>query len=114
MEDCLFCKIAAGEIPSDKVFEDDQLIAFKDINPSAPVHILLIPREHIVSLNEVDASHLELLGHMQIVAAQVAKKMEIDKAGYRLVNNNGYQGGQEIPHLHYHLLGGRTMNWPPG
>ncbi|HNX29214.1 MAG TPA: histidine triad nucleotide-binding protein [Syntrophomonadaceae bacterium] len=114
MKECLFCKIAAGEISASKVYEDDKIVAFEDIEPAAPVHILLIPRTHIVSLNEADTNNLELLGHIQLVAAQLAKKMKIDKAGFRLVNNNGDEGGQEIPHLHYHLLGGRTMKWPPG
>ena len=114
MEECLFCKIAAGEISASKVYEDEQLIAFKDINPAAPVHILLIPRVHIVSLNEVEAKDTELLGRIQLAAAQVAEKMGIDKTGYRLVNNNGLEGGQEVSHLHYHLIGGRTMEWPPG
>ncbi len=114
MEECLFCKIAAGEISTSKVYEDDQVIAFADIKPAAPVHILLIPRVHIVSLNEIKEHDLELLGHIQFVASQVARKMGIDKTGYRLVNNNGIEGGQEVLHLHYHLLGGRTMEWPPG
>ncbi|NLF44515.1 MAG: histidine triad nucleotide-binding protein [Syntrophomonadaceae bacterium] len=114
MEECLFCKIAAGEIPTSKVYEDDRVIAFEDIKPAAPVHILLIPRIHIVSLNEIKDHDLELLGHIQFAASQVARKMGIDKTGYRLVNNNGIEGGQEVLHLHYHLLGGRTMEWPPG
>ena len=114
MEDCLFCKIATGGIPAQIVYEDDQLIAFKDINPVAPVHILLMPRKHINSLNEISPGDLELLGQIQLAAARIAADLKIDKPGYRVVNNNGYEGGQEVMHLHYHLLGGREMIWPPG
>lgn len=114
MKECLFCKIAAGEIPARIVFEDDKLIAVEDIEPAAPVHILIIPRSHIGSLNDTNINNLELLGHIQLIAAQLAKSLEINKSGFRLVNNNGDAGGQAVPHLHYHLLGGRQMNWPPG
>ncbi len=114
MKECLFCKIAAGEIPARIVFEDDKLIAVEDIEPAAPVHILIIPRSHIGSLNDTNINNLELLGHIQLIAAQLAKSLEINKSGFRLVNNNGDAGGQAVLHLHYHLLGGRQMNWPPG
>lgn len=114
MKDCLFCKIARGDIPAQLVYEDDRLIAFKDINPVAPVHILLTPRRHITSLNETSPGDQELLGHIQLIAAGIAAKLKIDKTGYRVVNNNGHEGGQEVGHLHYHLLGGREMIWPPG
>lgn len=114
MEDCLFCKIADGKIPATIVFEDAKIIAIEDIDPVAPVHILLIPREHIVSLNEADSGNIELLGYIQLVAAELARKYNIDKSGFRLVNNNGNEGGQAVPHLHYHMLGGREMIWPPG
>lgn len=112
--ECIFCKIIAGEIPSKIVFQDDLLIAIEDINPTAPVHILIIPREHIVSLNEVDQSQSEILSHIQIKAAQIARDMNIDQNGYRLVNNCGEWGGQTVMHLHYHLIGGRKMAWPAG
>ncbi|KUG04301.1 hit family hydrolase [hydrocarbon metagenome] len=112
--DCIFCKIIAGEIPSKIVFQDDLLIAIEDINPTAPVHILIIPREHIVSLNEVNHSQSEILAHIQIKAAVIAREMNIDQNGYRLVNNCGEWGGQTVMHLHYHLIGGRKMTWPAG
>lgn len=113
-DDCIFCKIIAGEIPSKIVFQDDLLIAIEDINPTAPVHILIIPREHIVSLNEVDDSQSEILSQIQIKAAQIAREMNIYQNGYRLVNNCGEWGGQTVMHLHYHLIGGRKMAWPAG
>jgi len=112
--DCIFCKIAAGEIPSKIIYEDDLIIAIEDINPGAPVHILIIPRQHIASLNEVNETHRDILSHIQIKAASIAKNLEIDKNGYRLVNNCGEWGGQTVMHLHYHLLGGKQMLWPPG
>ncbi len=112
--ECIFCRIIAGEIPSKIVFQDDLLIAIEDISPTAPVHILIIPREHIVSLNEVDHSHGNILSQIQIKAAVIAREMNIDQNGYRLVNNCGEWGGQTVMHLHYHLLGGRKMSWPAG
>ncbi|HZJ85428.1 MAG TPA: histidine triad nucleotide-binding protein [Syntrophomonadaceae bacterium] len=114
MKECLFCKIASKELPAEFVWEDEQVIAIKDVNPVAPTHILLIPKKHISSINEATNDDLELIGHMQIIAAQVAKKLEIAESGYRLVNNCGEQGGQTVNHIHYHLLGGRHMGWPPG
>lgn len=114
MTDCLFCKIASKEIPAEVVWEDGHLIAIKDINPVAPVHILLIPKKHIVSLNDVTEEDAELMGHMQVIAAKLAKDLNIAEHGYRLVNNCGEQGGQTVLHIHYHLLGGRQLGWPPG
>lgn len=114
MSDCLFCKIAAKEIPSKIVYEDNMVVAFEDINPSAPVHILLIPRKHLSSLNDISADDKTLLGHIQMVVAQIAREQNIAVDGYRLVINCGPMGGQEVMHLHYHLLGGREMLWPPG
>jgi histidine triad (HIT) family protein len=111
--DCLFCKIAEGKIPSKTVFQDDRLYAFADINPQAPVHFLIVPREHIASLHEADASHRELLGHMLSTAAEIARQKGLDK-GYRVVVNTGPDGGQTVDHLHVHVLGGRGMTWPPG
>jgi histidine triad (HIT) family protein len=112
-EDCIFCKIAAGEFDSDIVYEDDELLAFRDINPQAPTHILVIPREHISSLKNTTDEHQALLGRLQLVLRDLAEKEELGE-GYRVVVNTGPAGGQTVGHLHYHLLGGRTMNWPPG
>jgi histidine triad (HIT) family protein len=113
MENCIFCKIVSGEIPAKKVFEDDKVIAFNDLNPQAPVHILIIPKKHIASLNEITNEDVELLGHIQEVASLLAKQNNL-KDGYRLVNNCGVDGGQTVLHLHYHLMGGRTFAWPAG
>lgn len=114
MNDCLFCKIVAKEIPSQIVYEDDYILAFNDINPVSPVHILIIPKKHITSLAEVDTKDQELLAHIQIQVGKIAKKAGIAETGFRLVSNVGDNGGQTVGHLHYHLLGGRIMNWPPG
>lgn len=111
--DCLFCKIVEGKIPSKAVFQDERIYAFPDINPQAPVHVLIIPRKHIASLHEADESHKELLGHMLGAAAEIARQKSLGK-GYRVVANIGPDGGQTVEHLHLHLLGGRTMTWPPG
>ena len=108
MSDCLFCKIAAGEIPGDKVYEDDKVIAFKDINPKAEVHLLLIPRQHIASLNEVVPEHDELIAHMMRVIPQLAKAQGLDE-GFRTIINTGKGGGQIIFHLHMHLMGGKNL-----
>ena len=113
-DECLFCKISAGEIPSDTVYEDDQVIAFNDINPLAPVHVLIVPRRHIPTLNDATESDKALLGHMLHIAAQMAKEKGIDGPGYRAVLNVNPDGGQVIFHLHMHVLGGRQMKDPPG
>lgn len=113
MENCIFCKIISGEIPANKVFEDDKVIAFNDLNPQAPVHILIIPKKHIASLDDITENDTELLGHIQQVASMLAKKFNLVD-GYRLVNNCGVDGGQTVLHLHYHLMGGRTFAWPAG
>jgi histidine triad (HIT) family protein len=110
---CLFCKIIAGEIPSKMVFEDDLTCAFSDINPQAPTHILIVPRKHIASLAESGVEDKELLGHLHLVAAQIAGRHGLSK-GFRTVINTGSDGGQTVDHLHVHLLGGRSMHWPPG
>ncbi len=112
--DCLFCKIASGQIPSTKVYEDDLVYAFRDIDPQAPVHILIIPKAHISSVNEIDDGNCAVVGHIFKVAAQIAKAEGIDKDGYRIVTNIGENGGQTVAHLHYHMLGGRSLQWPPG
>jgi histidine triad (HIT) family protein len=110
---CLFCKIVAGEIPSQKVFEDESTYAFRDIHPQAPSHILIVPRRHIDSLAEIRAEDQELLGHLHVVAADLAKSEGLGK-GFRTVVNTGSDGGQTVNHLHVHLLGGRPLGWPPG
>jgi len=112
--DCLFCKIVSGAIPAKKLFEDDQAIAFRDINPQAPVHILVVPKKHIASLAEVDADQDKpLLGHLLELVPQIARSENLSE-GYRTVINTGSDGGQTVEHLHLHLLGGRAMHWPPG
>ena len=108
--DCVFCKIVAGEIPSDILYQDDEVIAFRDINPQAPVHLLIIPKAHIASLTELTESQLPLMGRMANVANQLAKREGVSESGYRLVVNCGKQGGQLVPHLHLHLLGGRELS----
>ena len=112
--DCLFCKIVAGDIPSAKVYEDDKVYAFRDIEPQAPVHILIIPKEHIVSANELTEENASIVGHIFAVAAKIAKEEGIAEGGYRIVNNCGQDGGQTVGHLHFHMLGGRSLQWPPG
>ena len=114
MADCIFCQIAAGQIDSDLVHQDELVVAFRDLNPQAPVHILIIPRQHIPSLDAAGEEHTQVLGHLALVSAEIARQQGIAKDGYRLVTNVGQHGGQEIDHLHVHLLGGRTMQWPPG
>ncbi len=111
--DCLFCKIAAGEIPSKKAYEDEKVYAFYDIDSQAPVHILVIPKEHIQSVNQITPENQEIVGHIFTVIAKLAKELDL-KDGYRVVSNVGEQGGQSVPHLHFHLLGGRNLGWPPG
>ncbi len=113
MADCIFCKIAAGEIPSTKVYEDDLCLAFRDLNPQAPTHILVIPKDHIASVDEIDESNEAVVGHIFSVIAKVAKDEGLDQ-GYRVVSNIGEQGQQTVPHLHFHIIGGRDMTWPPG
>jgi histidine triad (HIT) family protein len=112
--DCLFCQIVAGEIPSTKVHEDDQIIAIRDIAPRAPTHILLIPRRHIASALDLTEADSPLVGHTFAVAADLARSEGIAEAGYRLVSNVGRWGGQSVDHLHVHLMGGRSFEWPPG
>ena len=112
--DCLFCRIIAGEIPADIVHTDDRSIAFRDINPQAPTHILVIPREHIESLDEATQRDEATLGHLLRVAARLANQEGLSESGYRTVANTGAGAGQSVFHLHLHVLGGRPMNWPPG
>ena len=112
--DCLFCKIINGQIPSSKVYEDELVYAFRDIEPQAPVHILIIPKEHIASANDLNDRNCAIVGHIFSVAAKIAKSEGIEKGGYRIVNNCGADGGQTVGHLHFHMLGGRSLAWPPG
>lgn len=113
-ENCLFCKIIAGQIPSSKVYEDDVCIAFNDISPQAPTHVLVIPREHFASLAEAEARHKETLGHLLFTAAEIAREKGFSDDGYRVVINTNGDGGQTVFHLHVHLLGGRPFVFPPG
>lgn len=113
MDDCLFCKIIRGEIPSDFVYEDDKVVAFKDINPQAPVHLLLLPKEHIESADDINQDNSHLIGYIFEVANKLAKENNLEK-GYRIVNNCKEDGGQSVDHIHFHLMGGRQMLWPAG
>ena len=113
-EDCIFCKIAKGEIPSTVVYQDDEIYAFRDINPAAPTHVLIIPRQHVASsLNDVNATNAPLIGRLLHVAAQIAQSEKVAEKGYRVVANTNRDAGQSVFHLHFHLLGGRKMGWPP-
>lgn len=113
MPDCIFCKIIAGEIPCNKVYEDEHVVAFHDIQPQAPVHVLFVPKKHMVSLQAMEAGDEVLLGHMMKVVAQQAQALGVSQ-GYRLVSNCGASAGQSVDHLHFHLLAGRNLQWPPG
>jgi len=113
MDDCLFCRIIKGEIPSKKIHEDERVYAFEDINPQAPTHVLVVPKKHIRGLKEARAEDAELIGYCQLTAANIARQRNIED-GYRTVLNVGPQAGQSVFHLHLHLLGGRNLHWPPG
>ncbi len=114
MHSCIFCKIKNKEIPSKIVFEDERIIAFNDANPQAPVHILLVPKEHFASLNDIPEEKKDVLSHLLLKARQIAQQEGISKNGYRIVLNTEKDSGQEVFHIHFHLLGGRGMTWPPG
>ena len=111
---CLFCRIASREVPADIVRESDRVVAFRDVNPQAPTHILLIPKEHVASAAELGEPHGEVLADIMQAASQLARAEGIDESGWRLVTNVGPDAGQAVFHLHFHLLGGRPMDWPPG
>lgn len=111
--DCLFCKIIAGEIPSKKIYEDDKVYAFYDIDPKAPVHFLVVPKKHISAPSDITVSDELIIGHVYSVIATLAKELGLDK-GYRVVANCGEEGGQTVGHLHFHVLAGRMLSWPPG
>ena len=112
-QDCIFCKIVAGEIPAKKVLEDEHLVAFRDLNPQAPTHVLIIPRKHLASLDDASDEDRALLGRILLAAKELAAELGIGGA-YRVVNNCGASAGQSVFHIHFHVLGGRPMGWPPG
>ena len=114
MEKTLFEKICDKEIPADIVYEDEQVVAFRDISPAAPTHVLVIPRKAIPRINEAKPEDQSLLGHLLLKAAEVARSLGLGEDGFRLVINNGRHGGESVPHLHCHILGGRSLQWPPG
>ena len=114
MTDCLFCKIAAGEIAAELVFKNDSVVAFRDINPQAPTHILVIPRKHIATINDIAPDDCSLVGELYLVAAELARKEGFADEGYRVVMNCNEGAGQTVFHIHLHLLGGRPLSWPPG
>ena len=114
LADCIFCKIAAGEIPSTRVFEDDVCVAFNDLSPQAPTHILVIPRDHVDSLDKAGSEHKEMLGHVLLVVRDIARQQGFAENGYRVVINTNSDGGQTVFHMHVHLLAGRPFVFPPG
>ena len=114
MNDCLFCKMISGEIPCDIVYENESVFAFRDIDPKAPTHILLIPRKHVRSINELGESDQTLAGELLLIAKKIAKDEGIDESGFRTIFNTNSDGGQTVFHIHMHILGGRKMAWPPG
>jgi histidine triad (HIT) family protein len=113
-EDCLFCKIATGALPATLVHDGERIVAFRDLHPQAPIHVLLIPREHVASLDAATDAHRDLLGELFLTARDIARAEGIAEDGYRAVLNIGADGGQTVHHLHLHLLGGRSLDWPPG
>ena len=114
MEDCIFCKIINGDIPSKKIYEDDKVYAFNDINPEAPVHFLVIPKEHIESANAINENNADIIAHIFKVINKLVVELDIAQNGYRIVNNCGADGGQTVNHIHFHILGSRELKWPPG
>jgi histidine triad (HIT) family protein len=114
MMNCIFCKIVEGDIPAEKVYEDDEILAFSDIDPQAPVHVLVIPKRHIANILETTPQGAELVGRLVVTGNRIAKDKGIAEKGYRLVINSGPDGGQAVDHIHLHVLGGRKMQWPPG
>lgn len=115
MSDCIFCKIVNGEIPAKKVFENEKILAFHDISPVAPVHLLIIPKKHISSALHVEAKDaVEIMPEVFVAISKLAKDFQLEESGFRIVNNCGSDGGQTVDHIHFHLLGGRQLQWPPG
>jgi histidine triad (HIT) family protein len=113
-DDCLFCKIIAGELPATIIYQDEKVMAFRDLYPKAPTHILIVPRKHLATLNDMQEGDKELMGHIAYVAKQLAKELGISESGYRILMNCNGDGGQVVFHIHMHLLGGRLLKWPPG
>lgn len=114
MSDCTFCKIINGQIPATFIYEDNDLIAFKDINPQAPVHILIVPKKHIPTIMDIEENSVDLIGKIYLVAKKLALEHGISEQGFRIVVNCNHDAGQEVFHIHFHLLGGRNLAWPPG
>ncbi|HPU35890.1 MAG TPA: histidine triad nucleotide-binding protein [Bacillota bacterium] len=114
MQDCIFCKIANREIPADIVYENEKVLVFKDINPAAPVHLLVIPKKHISTLFDLSEGDSDIMGQVQLASVRVARELNLGEQGFRLVCNCGREAGQEVMHIHYHLLAGRPFKWPPG
>ncbi|MCD5398010.1 histidine triad nucleotide-binding protein [candidate division NPL-UPA2 bacterium] len=114
MSDCLFCRLVKGEGESKAVYEDDEIFAFEDISPQAPIHILIIPKKHIPGLTRLGEEDKELVGKIHLVARRIAKERSLDESGFRIVVNSGPDAGETVAHLHFHLLGGRKLGWPPG
>jgi len=114
MSECLFCKMVSGEIDPDKVYEDDDVLAFRDISPQAPLHVLVIPKEHITTLNDIEERHAAVLGKMYLAVKQIAEQEGVADGGYRTLINCNRDGGQSVFHIHLHMLAGRSMQWPPG
>ncbi len=114
MESCLFCGMVAGDIPCDKVYEDDSYLAFRDINPQAPVHLLIIPKRHLASVADLDPADAGVIGDLAVIGSRLAAEAGLNPGGFRWVFNCGDDGGQTVPHIHLHLLGGRRLGWPPG
>ena len=114
MTDCIFCKIISGDIPADIIYQNDDVLAFRDLNPQAPTHVLIIPKRHISTINDLQPEDAELVGKMYLAAKQIAKEEGIDEFGYRAVMNCNAGAGQTVFHIHLHVLGGRGMSWPPG
>lgn len=113
MENCIFCKIGRGEIPSEKLYEDEKALVFKDLNPQAPTHFLAIPKKHIAHIDEIEEGDKELIGHIYYVISELSKELGLDK-GFRVIANCREDGGQTVDHIHFHVLAGRSLNWPPG
>jgi histidine triad (HIT) family protein len=114
MPDCIFCKIVSGQIPAAKVYEDENILVFKDVTPQAPVHLLAIPKDHYASVHDVPADKMHIMTDLFSAVNAVVNKLDLCKNGYRLVINSGAQAGQAVPHIHVHILAGRDMSWPPG
>lgn len=114
MENCIFCKIINGDIPCNKVYEDEKILVFKDIEPQAPTHVLIIPKKHIMSLNSLSEEDSNIISHIFLKAKELAKELGVSEDGYRIVMNCGKDGGQTVEHMHFHMLAGRNLQWPPG